>query len=321
MPEQTENHEIFIGIDVSKGTLDVKVHPTGQQWQFSNDDKGRREALNALLPLKPTLIVMEATGGLEMPIAVELSTAGLGVAIVNPRQVRDFAKALGRLAKTDRIDSEVLALFGEKLRPEVRPLKDEQQRALSALLSRRRQLVEMRTAEKNRLGSMTDQAVKTDLQEHVKWLDARLKETDKGLDKLIRQSSVWKAKEDLLCGFKGVGPVVARTLTAELPELGALNRKEIAALAGLAPFNRDSGTLRGRRSIFGGRGAVRSALYMGAMSAIRYNPAIKAMYERLIKAGKLKKVAITACMRKILTILNAMVRNGTTWQADFAHAP
>lgn len=314
MSEQIETSDIFIGIDVSKATLDVTARPIGQQWQFTNDDQGRQDALKALQPLQPRLIVMEATGNLEKPLAVELTAAGLHVSIVNPRQVRDFAKAIGRLAKTDRIDSDVIALFGEKIQPEARPLKDELQRALSAKLSRRKQLVEMRTAEKNRLCGMVDQNVKQDLQEHITWLDKRITETDKDLDALICQSPVWQAKEDLLRGFKGIGTVAARTLTAELPELGTLNRKEIAALVGLAPFNRDSGTMRGRRSIFGGRGGVRSMLYMVALTAIRYNPSIKAMYERLVQAGKLKKVAITACMRKILIILNAMVRDNAPWE-------
>lgn len=319
MSEQSDPQEVFIGIDVSKATLDIYARPGGQRWQVNNDANGRKELVAAVQALQPTLIVLEATGGLELPVATELSAAGVAVAIVNPRQVRDFAKALGRLAKTDGIDSEVLALFGDKLRPEARPLKNEQQRALSALLSRRRQLVEMCSAEKNRLSTATDPSVCKDLKAHIRWLEKRLNDVDSDLDQMIRRSPVWKAKEDLLRGFKGVGPTVARTLTAELPELGTLNRKQIAALAGLAPFNRDSGTLRGHRCIFGGRAAVRSALYMGALSAIRYNPVIRALYERLIQAGKPPKVALTACMRKMLTILNAMVREGSPWQADFVH--
>ena len=319
MAEQSNPHEVFIGIDVSKATLDIYARPGGQRWQVNNAAHGRQEWVAAVQALQPTLIVLEATGGLELPVATELSAAGVAVAIVNPRQVRDFAKALGRLAKTDGIDSEVLALFGDKLRPEARPLKDEQQRALSALLSRRRQLVEMCSAEKNRLSTATDSSVCKDLKVHIRWLEKRLNDVDNDLDRMIRRSPVWKAKEDLLRGFKGVGPTVARTLTAELPELGTLNRKQIAALAGLAPFSRDSGTRRGHRCIFGGRAAVRSALYMGALSAIRYNPVIRARYERLIQAGKPPKVALTACMRKMLTILNAMLREGSPWQADFAH--
>ena len=319
MAEQSNPQEIFIGIDVSKARLDVHVRPDGRRWQVTNDARGRHELVAEVRALAPRLVVLEATGGLELPMATELSAAGVAVAIVNPRQVRDFAKALGRLAKTDGIDSEVLALFGEKLCPEARPLKDEQQRALSALLSRRRQLVEMCSAEKNRLGSATDPSVRKDLKAHIRWLEKRLNDVNNDLDQMIRRSPVWKAKEDLLRGFTGVGPTVARTLTAELPELGTLNRKQIAALAGLAPFNRDSGTQHARRCIFGGRAAVRSALYMGALSAIRYNPVIRTLYERLRQAGKPPKVAITACMRKMLTILNAMVRDGRPWQADFAH--
>ena len=318
MSEQSNPQEVFIGIDVSKATLDIHARPSGQRWQVDNDANGRKELVAAVQALQPTLIVLEATGGLELPVATDLSVAGVAVAIVNPRQVRDFAKALGRLAKTDGIDSEVLALFGDKLRPEARPLKDEQQRALSALLSRRRQLVEMCSAEKNRLSTATDSSVCKDLKVHIRWLEKRLNGVDSDLDRMIRRSPVWKAKEDLLRGFKGVGPTVARTLNAELPELGTLNRQQIAALAGLAPFNRDSGTRRGHRCIFGGRAAVRSALYMGALSAIRYNPVIRTLYERLIQAGKPPKVALTACMRKMLTILNAMVRDGRPWQADFA---
>jgi transposase len=256
---------------------------------------------------------------LERALAVELSAAGIAVAIVNPRQVRDFAKALGRWAKTDSLDSEVLALFGEKIRPPVRPLKDAQQQALSALLSRRRQLVEMCTAEKNRLASSPDGTVSKNLKTHIRWLEKQIESTDRELDRRIRQSPLWRAKEDLLRGFKGVGPVLARTLTIELPELGSLNRKQIAALAGLAPFNRDSGTLRGQRTIFGGRATVRAALYMGALSAIRYNPVIQCFYQRLRPAGKSPKVALTACMRKMLTILNAMLRENRPWQEDFAH--
>ena len=319
MSEQTDPREVFIGIDVSKATLEIHACPGGQSWQVNNDAAGRQALVAAVQALHPTLLVLEATGGLELPVAIELSAAGVAVAIVNPRQVRAFAKALGRLAKTDGIDSEVLALFGEKLRPEARPLKDEQQRALSALLSRRRQLVEMCTAEKNRLSTATERGVRKDLKAHIRWLEQRLQDVDHDLEQMIRRSPVWKAKEDLLRGFSGVGPTVARTLTAELPELGRLNRKQIAALVGLAPFNRDSGTLRGRRCIFGGRAAVRCALYMGALSASRHNPVIRTLYERLLQAGKPPKVAITACMRKMLIILNAMVRDGRPWQTDFAN--
>ena len=315
----TESNEIFVGIDVSKAALDVKVHPSGQSWQFANDAEGCEHLLKALKPLKPALIVLEATGGLEMPAACALNAAELPVAVVNPRQARDFAKATGRLAKTDSIDADTLALFGDRIRPEVRPMKSEELRALTALLARRRQLVEMQTAEQNRLGTAADKLVRQDIKAHLEWLAKRIKDVDNDLDKAIRDSASWKAKDNLLRSFKGVGPVISRTLTAELPELGSLDRKEIAALAGLAPFNRDSGKQRGRRSIRGGRGAVRSALYMGALTAIRCNPVIRAVYERLSKAGKPHKVAITACMRKMLTILNAMVRDEKPWQESFTH--
>lgn len=319
MKTMIESEQRFIGIDVSKARLDVHVHPDSRRWQCANDEAGRQEVISRLSEPHPTLVVLEASGGLERALAVELSAAGIAVAIVNPRQVRDFAKALGRWAKTDSLDSEVLALFGEKIRPPVRPLKDAQQQALSALLSRRRQLVEMCTAEKNRLASSPDGTVSKNLKTHIRWLEKQIESTDRELDRRIRQSPLWRAKEDLLRGFKGVGPVLARTLTIELPELGSLNRKQIAALAGLAPFNRDSGTLRGQRTIFGGRATVRAALYMGALSAIRYNPVIQCFYQRLRQAGKSPKVALTACMRKMLTILNAMLRENRPWQEDFAH--
>lgn len=317
--EHTENSEVFVGVDVSKAELEVLALPE-TKWCIENNDKGHEALIEKLKPLKPTLIVMEATGGLEMPVAIALSAAGFAVAIINPRQARDFAKAMGRLAKTDAIDSKTLALFGERVRPTARPLKDEEQRALSALLARRRQLVAMRTAEKNRFAASADSKVRDDISVHIKWLDGRINEVDSDLDKMLRNSPVWRAKEDLLKSAKGVGPGLARTLTAELPELGTLNRKQISALAGLAPFNRDSGKMRGKRTIFGGRAEVRAALYMGVLSAIRFNPPIKALYDRLTQAGKPHKVAMTACMRKFLTILNAMVRDGTLWQADFSHA-
>jgi transposase len=265
----SEIQALFVGIDVSKAALDVHVHPTAQAWRFDNDEVGRAALVAALVPLHPVLIVLEATGGLEFPVTCELTAAALVATVVNPRQVRDFAKALGRLAKTDGIDAQTLALFGDRIRPPVRPLKTEELRGLAALLARRRQWVEMRTAERNRLGAATDKAVRKDIETHLAWLEQRIKDIEGDLDDTIRQSPAWKAREDLLCGFKGVGPVVARTLTADLPELGQLNRKQIAALAGLAPFNRDSGTQRGRRSIWGGRANLRSVLAMGALTAIR----------------------------------------------------
>jgi len=305
---------IFVGIDVSKAVLDVKVVPEGSSLQVANDEVGIQELVVRLSALQPELIVLEATGGLEVPVASALSVPGLPVVIVNPRQVRDFAKAIGRLAKTDGIDADTLAQFGRTVRPAMRPLKDTETQALGALVARRRQLIGMLTAEQNRLGSAADQRVQTDLKAHLQWLKKRLRAIEADLDQAIRISPAWRVKENLLRSVKGVGPVVSRTLLAELPELGVLNRKQIAALAGLAPFNRDSGTLRGKRCIWGGRAKVRSALYMAALSATQHNAVIRAFYLRLLNAGKTKKAALTACMRKLLTILNAMVKTNTPWQ-------
>lgn len=308
---------LFIGIDVAKVTLDLEVRPTGRQQRFTRDEDGIAELVNAVVPLSPTLIVLEATGGLEIPVVAALCAAGLAVAVVNPRQVRDFAKAIGRLAKTDGIDATVLAMFAEKIRPEARPLRDAEQQQLAELTGRRRQLIAMRTMERNRLS--TAKSMRQRIQAHIDWLNEQLKEIDDDLAKRLRDSPVWKAKDDLLRGFNGVGDVTSRTLMAELPELGTLNRKQIASLVGLAPFNRDSGTLRGKRCIWGGRAEVRSVLYMAALSAVRCNPVIKAFHARLIQAGKAKKVALVACMRKILTILNAMVRDNQPWQSNVVH--
>src|SRR5512139_2771069 len=237
----TEALEIFVGLDVSKAVLDVKAVPTTQAWRFPNDAAGIGQLLQVLTEVAPALVVLEATGGWEMPVASALGIAGLPVAIINPRQARHFAKALGRLAKTDRIDADTLARFGQALRPEPRPLKVETAHHLSVLLTRRRQLVEMLTAEKNRL-SRADPAVRDDLQEHIRWLEKRLQERDRDLDHAVRESPLWRAKDELLRSFPGIGPVASRTLLANLPELGALNRRQVAALVGIAPFNRDSGT-------------------------------------------------------------------------------
>lgn len=314
MNQQTQT--LFIGIDVSKQHLDVSSQ-TGERWQFANTDAGIEQLVATLSPLSPSLIVLEATGGLEMKCAGCLGMAELPVAIVNPRQVRDFAKALGRLAKTDQIDAQVLARFGEAVRPPVRALPDEQQQALQQLFNRRHQLVTMLTMEKNRLSNTHDKAVKKQLKDHIDWLEKALKQTDEGLKQLVKSSELWQAKQDLLSSFKGIGDVSSLMLLALLPELGSLNRKQIAALVGLAPFNRDSGCQRGQRHIWGGRALVRSVLYMVALSAVRYNVVIKEFYERLCQQGKPKKVALTACMRKILTILNAMVSKGEKWKADY----
>jgi transposase len=266
-----------------------------------------------LQALPPTLIVLEATGGLEVPLTGALAAAGLPVVVINPRQVRDFARATGQLAKTDRLDAQILARFAKAIRPPVRAVPDAQTQALAALVARRRQLIEMLTAEKNRL-RLAVRPLQERLQAHIMWLEKELAATNTDLKRTIQGSPVWREKDDLLRSVPGVGPVLVTTLFANLPELGTLSRKEVAALAGVAPFPRDSGTLKGRRTIWGGRAHVRSALYMAALVATRRNPTIRAFYQRLCQAGKAKKLALTACMRKLLTILNAMLTNGTPWR-------
>lgn len=307
--------EYFVGIDVSKSQLDVAVLPTVEAWQVSNDEAGHQQLVKRLKLLKPALVVLEATGGLELSVTVALAGAGLPVVVVNPRQVRDFAKATGTLAKTDRIDAAIIARFGAVLRPPLRPLKDEALQALDALVVRRRQLVDMLTAEKNRL-SIAPKAIRRDIKQHIAWLERQQRDVDNGLKQAIKSSPVWCEQDDLIQSVPGVGPVLSVSLLADLPELGHLDRRQISALVGVAPFNRDSGTLRGRRTIFGGRGALRAVLYMSALAAIRCNPVIKAFYQRLIAAGKAHKIALTACMRKLLTILNAIVKSGQPWKLN-----
>ena len=304
--------EVFVGIDVSKEKLDVAVRPSGELMSFSNDEDGISVMADFIKPFSPLLIVFEATGGLETASVGMLAAKGLPVVVINPRQVRDFAKATGRLAKTDAIDAHVIARFGEAVRPEVRPLKDEETKRLAALITRRRQIVEMITAEKNRLSRTTPWTLK-DIQNHVAWLEKCLKKADKNLNDLLRKSPVWREKSDILQSTPGVGPVLSMTLLSNLPELGTLNRKQIAALVGVAPLNRDSGSFRGKRMIWGGRASIRSVLYMSVTCAIRFNPVIKKFYQRLRDAGKLHKVAMTACMRKLLVILNTMIKNRTCW--------
>lgn len=306
---------VFAGIDVSKAHLDVAVRPDEIEWRSPNTDTGAREAAGKLKELDPDLVVLEATGGMEIPAASALAVLGVPVVVVNPRQVRDFAKSTGRLAKTDALDARVLAHFAEAVRPEPRPLPDEQARQLSALLSRRRQISEMLTAERNRLHS-ADSTVRRRLKVHIRWLERELSDINNDLDDAIKASPLWRVKDDILKSVPGIGPVVSITLLSELPELGQLNRKEIAALAGVAPLNRDSGTLVGRRTVWGGRARVRAALYMAALVASRYNPVIRDFYLRLCAAGKPKKVALTACMRKLLLILNSMVKNKEKWNAS-----
>lgn len=304
--------ESFIGIDVSKAALDVAILPSGELQRFTNDAPGIAALLERLKPLAPTLVVLEPTGGWELGITSALAAARLPVVVVNPRQVREFAKASGHLAKTDRKDAEALARFGATLRPAPRALKGEQAEELEALVTRRRQLVEMLTAEKNRR-RLARKRVRGDIDVHIRFLQARLKDTDRSLKALIEQSPLWRAQEELLRSVPGVGPVLATTLLASLPELGCLNRREIAALVGVAPFARESGTLRGARRIFGGRAPVRAVLYMATVAAVRCNPALAAFHRRLRKAGKKPKVALTACMRKLLTILNAIMRDHRPW--------
>ncbi len=303
---------LFVGIDVSKDRLDVAVRPTGEAWQVPHDAQGMNSLTERLRDLAPHLVVLEATGGMELALSGELAAAGLPVAVVNPRHVRDFARAGGQLAKTDSLDAQVLAHFAEAMRPAPRGLPDASAQELRALVARRRQLVEMTTAEKNRLRIATPR-VRPKVQEHIRWLEDSLKELDKDLAGLIRSSPMWSTTEKLLRSAPGVGPILSMTLLSGLPELGVLNRGEIAALVGVAPFNRDSGTLRGKRKVWGGRGQVRATLYMATLVATRYNPVIRDFYQRLCAAGKPKKVALTACMRKLLVILNSMMKHHRNW--------
>jgi transposase len=303
---------LFVGIDVSKSRLDIATRPTNAGWQVDNTEKGIASLVDKLKQLKPALIVLEATGGYETAVTAALASEGSPVAVVNPRQVRDFAKSLGKLAKTDKIDAALLAHFADAIRPELRLLPDEQTQELQGLLVRRRQLIEMLVAEKNRL-PMTHKRLIAGVKEHIQYLEHQLEDLDQEIQDRLRSSPVWREQEDLLRSVPGVGKVLSATILAELPELGKLNRKQIAALVGVAPFNCDSGKKRGKRAIWGGRAFVRSALYMAALSARRFNPVIKSFYEKLVAAGKPFKVAMTACMRKLLTILNAMLHSGTRW--------
>lgn len=307
----------YVGIDVAKGHLDVAVHPSGEEWRVEHHPEGISNLATQLAALAPTLVALEATGGLELALVAELLSAQLPVVVVNPRQVRDFAKALGKLAKTDALDALVLAQFGEATKPQLRPLADARTLELQALVARRRQLVGMLTAEKNRLRTATPR-VQAQLKEHIQWLEQYLDEMDKDLWELIRSTPAWGVKEKLLNSAPGVGPVLTTTLVAQVPELGRLDRRQVSALVGVAPFNRDSGTLRGKRTVWGGRSSVRAALYMAALVATRFNPVIKAFYHRLLEAGKPKKVALVACMRKLLTILNAMVKHNCPWNPGLA---
>jgi transposase len=305
--------KVYVGIDVAKDWLDVAQRPGGEAWRVPSDERGVAALVERLKSVRPTLVVLEATGGLQIPAVAALAAAGLRTVVVNPRQVRQFAGATGRLAKTDAIDAQVLAQFGEAVRPEVRPLPGAATQELSALVARRRQLIEMLTAEKNRL-RLAAEKVRPNIEAHIRWLEGELLDLEGGLGDVIRSSPVWREQDNLLRSVPGVGPVLSFVLLADLPELGKLSRKEIAALVGVAPLNRDSGQFRGRRQVWGGRSHVRTALYMATLVASRYNPAIKSFYQRLLSVGKPKKVALTACMRKLLTILNAMMRHQAPWE-------
>lgn len=310
-------YHTYIGIDVSKTQLDIGIKPSNQNGAVSNDEVGIAELLKQVESPSETLVVLEATGGLERPVATALAAAGIAVVVINPRQVRQFAKAIGQLAKTDRIDALLLAQFAETVQPEPRPLKDEQTTALSALLSRRRQVVDMLVAEKNRLPRAHKQ-VRRELKSHIQYLEKRLKDVDRDLQDWIQDSPLWRVNDDILQSSPGVGKTLSVTLLADLPELGQLNRKQIAAIVGVAPINRDSGAYRGQRRVCGGRAQVRHVLYMATLAAIRFNPVISIFYARLTAAGKKPKVAIVACMRKLLTILNAMIRDQTHWKRQTA---
>ena len=308
-----EQESIYVGIDVAKAQVDVAVRPTDDRWEVSHDETGVRQLVSQLKALEPVMVLLEASGGLEVPLVAALAAHSVPVVVVNPRQVRDFARATGKLAKTDALDAAVLAHFAEAVRPPVRPLRDAETQALNSLAARRHQVMTMLVSEKNRLSAATTVAVRPRIEAHIAWLERELDDLDEGLRQTLRQSPVWRDKDDLLRTVPGVGEQVSLSLLAYLPELGTLDRREIAALVGVAPFNRDSGTLRGKRTVWGGRARVRAALYMGALVASRFNPLIRDFYQRLLAAGKPKKLALTACMRKLLVILNSMLKHRSPW--------
>lgn len=305
-----ENKDSIVGIDVSRSTLDVYAMPTGDTWKLSNDDAGIAALVKHVNGA--SLVALEATGGIEISLTAALAQAGIPVVVINPRQVRDFAKALGKLAKTDRIDAQVIARFAEAVHPQPRPLPDEQAQELSELLARRRHLIGMMVMEKNRMAT-TRSRVRSRIQSHIDWLSSELNKLDSEIDDLLKGSPIWREKDNLLQSVPGVGSNLSKTLLAELPELGTLSRRKIAALAGVAPLNRDSGTLRGHRSVWGGRENVRTALYMAALVAAHWNPKIKVYYQSLLAKGKAKKVALVACMRKLLIILNSIIKHRKPW--------
>jgi transposase len=308
---------VFVGSDVSKAQLDVALRPSDDCWPVSNDALGIAALVERLRTVQPTLVVLEATGGLEVPVTGALAEAGLPVVVVNPRHARDFAQATGRLAKTDTLDARGLAHFAEAVRPTPRPLPDAQAQALSALLTRRRQLVQRLTAERRRVQTAPP-PIRADLQAPITWLTRRLARTDDDVATALHASPLGRAKDEILQSTPGVGPIRSRLLVAEVPELGALHRQEIAALIGVAPWNRDSGTVRGQRAVWGGRAHVRAVLYMSTLAAGRHNPVLKAFDERRRAVGNAPKVALTACMRTLLTILNAMLKHRTPWHENYA---
>lgn len=305
--------ELFVGIDVSKAGLDVAYFGRESVQEWRNDERGIEGLKRELLQVQPTLVVLEASGGYELPVTAGLLEAGVPIAVVNPTRVKNFAKAIGQYAKTDKLDAKVLAHFAERMRPEVRPLKSDQQTQLTQAVTRRRQLILMLTAEKNRRDSTFDEML-VQLETHIAWLERQIELLEEQMRGLIAQNELWQKKEKILTSFTGVGSVTSFTLLADLPEIGSLSRQKIAALVGIAPLNNDSGKRKGKRRIFGGRSSVRAVLYMAALSASRTNAVIRPFYERLLAVGKPKKVALIACMRKILVILNAMVRDNKYWQ-------
>lgn len=309
-----ETQETYIGIDVSQDTLDMAAYPTGQIWQYKNNKSGIAKTVTKLKGISPKLVVMEATGGMEQGLKNALDEAGLAVAVVNPRRIREHGKSMGILAKTDKLDARLMAHFAAKIEPQPQPPRDKAERELDHMVTRRVQLSDMLTAERNRLGDHLDEAVKSDIEDHIKWLRAKIAGLDKEIDDRVKRSPIFMQKANLYKTMKGVGNVLSSTLIAKLPELGRLNQREIAALVGLAPVNRDSGKFRGKRMIVGGRAMVRKVSYMPVLSAMRYNPQIRDLYRRLIAKGKLKKVALVACMHKMFTVLNAMAKTNNPWR-------
>lgn len=310
----SESTEQWVGIDVSKASLDVYVQPLSKQWRSPNTELGISQIIQTLESLDVALVVLEATGGMEQALTQALTQAGIAVVVSNPRRVRDFAKALGKLAKTDRIDAEVLARYGEAVKPEVRALASEAAKELQELVTRRQQLVEMLSGERNRRSSARSERAKAQIERHIEWLKEEVKALDEQIQAQLNQSLHWQQQQVILQSVPGVGRVTASSLIALLPELGQLNRQQIAALVGVAPINCDSGKMRGKRFVIGGRSAVRSVLFMAALVATRFNPLIRVFYQRLLTQGKPKKLALVACMRKLLVILNAMLKHNQSWQ-------